>query len=101
MITAENILNAFVKYNELAAAGADPVTERNLHALMMYALDSAHLNLDGDRLTFTKGAGPLKEVEIDRISGMEDLGSHMAIVMPASVILLDKSNGELHVYLPD
>lgn len=101
MITAENILSAFLKHNELAAAGADPATERNLHALMMYALDSPFLSLDGDRLSFAKGAGPLKEVEIDRISGMEDLGSHLAIVLPASVILLDKNNGEIHVYLPD
>lgn len=101
MITTDNILNIHSKHNNLAAAGADPVTERGMHELLMYALDSNHLELDGDRIVLAKGEGPLKEIEIERICGFEDLGSHVAIVLPASVLLVGKKNGRVSVYLPD
>lgn len=100
MITIDNINSLYNKYNTLAA-NADVCTERNLNALMMQAFDSDHLDFDGDRITFTQGSGPLKSVEIDRIAGYEDLGSHMAIVMPNSVIFVNKRNGEVRVFLAD
>lgn len=100
MITIDNINNIYNKYNSLSA-DADVCTERNLHELMMFALDSDHMDFDGDSLTFTRGAGPLKSVEIDRIAGAEDLGSHMAIVMPASVIFVNKKSGEVKVFLAE
>lgn len=100
MITIDNINSLYNKYNTLAA-NADVCTERNLNALMMQAFDSDHLDFDGDRITFTQGSGSLKSVEIDRIAGYEDLGSHMAIVMPNSVIFVNKRNGEVRVFLAD
>ncbi|MDE5660895.1 MAG: hypothetical protein K2L33_01835 [Muribaculaceae bacterium] len=100
MITIDTINNIYNKYNALNA-DADVCTERNLHRLMMFAFDSDHMDFDGDRLTFTRGAGPLKSIEIERIAGAEDLGSHMAIVMPASVIFVDKKTGEVKVFLAE
>lgn len=100
MITIDNINELYTKYNTLAA-DADVCTERNLNDLMMQAFDSEHLDFDGDRIAFTKGSGPLKSVEIERIAGYEDLGSHMAIVMPTSVIFINKSNGEVRVALAE
>lgn len=100
MITIDNINNVFNKYNTLSA-DADVCTERNLHNLMMFALDSDHMDFDGDRLTFTRGAGPLKSIEIERIAGAEDFGTHMAIIMPTSVIFVDKKSGELKVFLAE
>lgn len=100
MITIETINNIYNKFNRMSA-DADVCTERNLHALMMFALDSEHMDFDGDRLTFTRGAGPLKSVEIERIAGAEDLGSHIAIVMPASVIFVNKTDGEVSVFLAE
>lgn len=100
MITTELINNVYNKYNTLAA-DADVCTDRNLHQLMMYAFDSDHMDFDGDCLTLTCGAGPLKNVEIERIAGAEDLGSHWAIVMPSSVIFVNKKNGEVRVHLAD
>ncbi len=101
MITIDNISKLHTKYNALAAAEADLCTERNLNALMMFALDSDHIDFDGDCLTLTHGAGPLKKIEIERIAGAEDLGSHMAIIMPASVIFVNKQSGEARVFLAE
>lgn len=100
MITIDNINNVYNKYNNMAA-NADVCTERNLHDLMMQAFDSDHLNFDGDRISFTKGQGALQSVEIERIAGYENMGSHMAIVMPTSVILVSNANGEISVFLPE
>ncbi len=100
MITINNINELYTKYNNLPA-DADVCTERNLNALMMQVFDSEHLDFDGDRISFSQGSGPLKSVEIERIAGYEDLGSHMAIVMPASVIFINKSNGEVRVSLAE
>lgn len=100
MINIDNIQDIHSKYNTLAAE-ADLCTDRNMNDLMMFAIDSDHMDFDGDHLVLTHGAGPLKKVEIERIVGAEDFGSHMAIVLPASVILVNKKNGEVSVYLPD
>ncbi|MDE6512581.1 MAG: hypothetical protein K2L05_00150 [Muribaculaceae bacterium] len=100
MITLDNIKNIHNKYNNLAA-DADVCTERNLHNLMMYAFDSNHIDFDGDKLTLTNGQGPLKAIEIERIAGAEDLGSHWAIVLPASVVFVNKRDGEVRVALVD
>lgn len=101
MITMNQINSLHTKYNNLAQANADVCTERNLNALMMFAFDSDHLDFDGEYLTLTQGAGPLKKIEIERIAGAEDLGSHFAIVMPASVIFVNKKNGEVRVFLAE
>lgn len=100
MITIDNINNLYNKYNTLNA-DADACTDRNLNALMMQTFDSDHLDFDGDRITFTQGSGALKSVEIERIAGYEDMGSHMAIIMPNSVIFVNKRNGEVRVFLAE
>lgn len=98
MITTEKINSIFNHYNALPAA-ADLCTERNLNGLMMFALDSDFVDFDGDQLTLACGEGPLKSIEIERIAGAEDLGSHWAIVMPASVIFVGKHDGQVRVAL--
>ncbi|MDE6535027.1 MAG: hypothetical protein K2K82_03355 [Muribaculaceae bacterium] len=96
MINAATINNVYNKFATLSA-DSDLVLDRNLNALMMFALDSDHMDFDGDRLTFAQGAGPLQSVEIERIIGADDLGSHMAIVLPASIILVNKQTGAVSV----
>ena len=96
MITAAQISDIHNKFASMPA-DADVVLDRNMNELMMYAIDSDHVDFDGDRLTFAQGAGPLKSVEIERICGAQDLGSHFAIVMPASVILVNKTNGAIAI----
>ena len=96
MITAAQISDIHNKFASMPAT-ADVVLDRNMNELMMFAIDSDHVDFDGDRLTFVQGAGPLKSVEIERICGAQDLGSHIAIVMPASVILVNKTNGAIAV----
>lgn len=96
MITAAQISNIHNKFANMPA-NADLVLDRNMNELMMFALDSDHVDFDGDSITFAKGAAPLQSVEIERICGAQDLGSHFAIVMPASVILVNKTNGAIAV----
>lgn len=96
MINAATINNVYNKFATLPA-DADLVLDRNLNALMMFATDSDHMDFDGDRLTCTQGAGPLRSVEIERILGADDLGSHMVIVLPASIILVNKQTGAVSV----
>ena len=98
MITTEKINSIYNHYNALPAT-ADLCTERNLNGLMMFALDSDYVDFDGDKLALTCGEGPLKAIEIERIAGAEDLGSHWAIVMPASVIFVGKLDGQVRVAL--
>lgn len=100
MITTELVNNIFEKYNSLPV-NADIVTERNLHDLMDFAFESPYVDFEGERLVFSRGEGPLRSVEINRITGAHDMGSHMAIVLPASMIMINKSNGVISVYLPD
>ncbi|MBP3535138.1 MAG: hypothetical protein J6J53_03885 [Muribaculaceae bacterium] len=100
MITIDTINSIYNKYNSLSA-DADSCTDRNMHDLMMFALDSDHMDFDGDCLTFTQGAGPLKKIEIERIAGAEDLGSDMAIILPASVVFVNKKTGAVRVFLAE
>lgn len=100
MITTDLVNIIFDKYNTLPA-DADIVTERNLHDLMMFAINSPFMDFDGDRLTFVKGEGPLRSVEIERIRGAHDMGSHMAIILPSSMIFVNKADGTINVFLPD
>jgi len=100
MITIDKINSLHDKYATLGQ-DADVCTERNLNALMMATFESEYLDFDGDRICFAKGSGPLKSVEIERIAGYEDMGSHMAIVMPASIIFVNKTDGSLNVFLAE
>lgn len=100
MITIDTINDIYNKYTSLPV-DADVCTQRNLHNLMMYTFDSDHMDFEGDRITLTQGAGPLKAIAIDRICGAEDLGSHWAIVLPASVIFVNKKSGEIRVFLAE
>lgn len=100
MITATQISDIHNTFANMPA-NADVVVDRNMNELMMFAIDSEFVDFDGDRLTFAKGAGPLQSVEIERICGAKNLGSHMAIVMPASVILVNKTNGSIAVSFPE
>lgn len=100
MITTEKINNIYDKFTSLPA-DADVVMDRNLNELMMFAIDSDFMDFDGDRLVFTKGEGPLSSVEIERICGAQDMGSHMAVVMPASIIFVNKTDGSINVFLAE
>lgn len=100
MITIDNIQDIHTKYNNLAAE-ADLCNDRNMNMLMMFAIDSDHVDFDGDHLVLTHGSGPLSKIEIEKIVGAEDMGSHIAIVLPNSVVFVAKKDGAVSVYLPD
>ncbi|MDE6145734.1 MAG: hypothetical protein K2O38_00420 [Muribaculaceae bacterium] len=100
MITTEKINDIFDKYTAMGNE-ADLVLDRNMNVLMMFAIDSDHMDINGDRLTFVNGEGPLSSVKIERIAGAEDLGSHMAIIMPASIIFVNKADGSVNVFLAE
>lgn len=99
MITIDNINSLYNKYNTLAA-DADPVNDRNLNELMMFALDNEHMDFDGDRLVFARSQAPVNSLEIERITGAEDLGRMMAIVTPTVVYFVDKTDGRVRIAFP-
>lgn len=100
MITLDTTNAIYNKYNALAAAGADAVTERNLHQLMMFALDSDYVDFDGSDIVLAKG-GVVSRIDIENICGAEDLGSHFAIVLAASVVFVNKRTGDVRVFLAE
>lgn len=99
MKTATTLADIFNKYINLAD-DADICLDRNMNDLMMFAIDSEHADFDGDRIILPQG-GVVSEIEIERIKGAQDLGSHMAIVLPASMLLVNKTDGSVRVYLPE
>lgn len=100
MITINTTNAIYNKYNTLAANQADACTERNLNKLMMFAIDSDYIDFDGTDLVLAKG-GVVKNIDIERICGAEDLGTHFAIVLPASVVFVNKRNGDVRIFLPE
>lgn len=99
MITIDNINSLYNKYNTLSNE-ADLCSDRNMNMLMMYALDSDHMDFDGDSIVFTKAPETVNSLEIERISGAEDLGRHMAVVTPTVVYFLDKKDGSVRLAFP-
>lgn len=98
MTTSRTLTALYNEYNSLAA-DADVCADRHMTDLMMFALDSEYMDFDGDCIVIPQG-GVVGRIEIEHIVGAEDLGSHMAIVLPSSVVLVSKADGAVRVFLP-
>lgn len=94
MITANNINDLYNVY-----ANQPALEERNLTALMEFAFASGHLDFDGDRLVICSQPEDslFRFVEIERIHAAVDFDDCMAIVMPNSIIFINKHNGAAYV----
>ncbi len=75
--------------------------ERQLHLLADFIVEQRGLELDDDRLIFTEmePLSPFREIRLDNINGVADLGKLLAIVMHSSIIFLNKETLAATVHL--
>lgn len=99
MITNDTIQNLYATY----ATAPELFEDRGLTGLMDFAFDSDAIDFDGDRLVFTAepAHSPFRSVELERVWGASDLGHHMALVMPNSIIFVNKHDHSLRVHLKE
>lgn len=86
------------KYNALSDT-ADVCVARHLDQLMAFALDSEHVDFDGDAIVISKAEEPFHRIEIEHIKGAEEVGLYFAIVLPSAAILVHKTTGEVLISL--
>ncbi len=99
MINNDTINNLYTTFATEPAMFED----RGLSRLMDFAFDSEALDFDGDRLVFTsmEQGSPLRSVEIERIYGAKEFADHFAVVMPNSIIFLNKRDHSTSVHLKE
>lgn len=75
--------------------------ERGLHLLAGYIVDEQGLELDDDRLVFTEmePMSPFREILLNNINGVADLGALLAIVMHSSIIFFNKTTHAASVHI--
>lgn len=68
--------------------------ERNLSLLVDYALDTDALDMDGERLVFCRmhPCSPFREIELQRVHGVAELADSVAVVLPNSIIFINKAD---------
>lgn len=97
MITASTIANLYSSFATAPALFED----RGLTALMDMAFDTDAVDFDGDRLVFNgiEPSSPLHSVEIERIYGAAEIQGHMAVVLPAAIIFINKADHSVRVHI--
>lgn len=75
--------------------------DRNLSLLVDYALDTDALDMDGEKLVFTRmePSSPLREIMLDKIHGVADLPGVTAVVLRNSIIFIDKDDLSTRVHV--
>lgn len=68
--------------------------DRNLSLLVDYALDTDALDMDGEKIVFTRmdPMSPFREIELERVNGVADLPDFTAVVLANSIIFINKRN---------
>lgn len=75
--------------------------ERGLHLLADYIIDEQGIELDEDRIVFTgmEPTSPFREIPLNNIHGVADLGKLLAIVFHSSIIFFNKQSHEATVHI--
>lgn len=94
------INNLIKKYNSMPSS-ADACKDRQMNQLMNFALESEHLDFDGDKLIVVNAEAPFHSIEIERITGAEDFGTYFGIFLPAAAVLIDKASGSVKIALAE
>lgn len=99
MITNDTIANLYSTFATEPALFED----RGLTRLMDYAFDTDAIEFDGDRLVFTTmdQDSPMRSVEIERIYGAKEFDDYLAVVLPNSIIFLDRCDYSTHVHVKE
>lgn len=75
--------------------------ERGLHLIADHIVDEQGIELDDNRIVFTEMdcMSPFKEILLDNIHGVVDLGKLLAIVLHSSIIFFNKQTHETSVHI--
>lgn len=98
MTTDKQLINSLYKRFNRRPASLD---ERNLRLLADYIVDERGIMLEDDCLVFT-GAGPaspFREILLENINGVADIGRLIAIVLNSSIIFFHKETHAISVHL--
>lgn len=99
MISNDTIQRLYNTYNEAPAL----FENRGLNRLMEYAFDSDAVDFDGDRIVFNSVArnSPLRSIELERIYGVEELENWLAVVLPAAILFVNRTDNAVRVHLKE
>lgn len=75
--------------------------ERNLRLLADYIVEDRGVSLCDDRIVFTEMSAdsPFREILLENIHGVADLGNMLAVVLHSSIIFLDCRTLEAFVHV--
>ncbi len=97
MITRTDIKELYKKFRRRPKR----LEDRNLSLLVDYALDTDALDMDGESLVFTHmdPTSPFREIGLERVHGVADFPEAVAIVLPNSIIFINKRDLSTHVHI--
>jgi hypothetical protein len=99
VITKSNIDDLYRKFRR------KPRSEeaRNLQLLEQCALDASDIEIDSRCIRFCNvdPGSPFATIELERIHGVVDFDRHVAIVLPSSIIFLDKEDHSVHIHIKE
>ncbi len=77
--------------------------DRGLSRLMDYAFDTDAIDFDGDRLVFNSidSESPLHSIEIERIRGAREFNDYMAVVLPSSIIFINRRDLSTRIHIKE
>ncbi len=79
----------------------DTLDERHLYLLVDFIVDEQGVELNDDRIVFTgiDEHSPFREIRLNNINGVEDLGGWLAIVLHSTIIFFNKDTHEVSVHI--
>lgn len=98
MITKQVIDDLYKKYRRMPKR----LDDRHLGLLVEYAIDNDEtVSLEGDKLVFNQldACSPFREIELERIHGVENFDNVLAVVLHSSIIFINKQTGATNVHL--
>lgn len=97
MITKQVINALYKKYRHKPST----VDELNLALLFDYAIENHGIVIDDHKLIINSIApsSPFHTVDLDRIHAIVEFDNMIAIVLPSSIIFLNKSDNSAHVHI--
>lgn len=98
MTADKNLIEALYKRYRHRPATLD---DRGLALLADYIVEERGLELNDDRIVFTEMGfeSPFREILLNNIHGVADLGGMLAIVMHSSIIFFNKESHAATVHL--
>lgn len=75
--------------------------DRGIGRLMDYAFDTDAVDFDGDSIVFNTmdAESPMRSIEIENIWGVKEFPLWMAVVLPNSIIFLNRADFTTRVHL--